>query len=279
MLALAWGGNEYPWGSSTIVGLFAVSFLFAVAFVMAEFRAVEPLLPMHLFRLRTFALVTGIALTASVAFYSVISFLPLFLQVVNDVSATASGTLLTPLLLAFIVSSIAVGRIVTNTGHYRRYPIIGSAFLTLGLALLATLHEGSSLFQVSIYMGVCGLGAGTIMPLLVLAVQNEVSGPNLGVATSSVNFFRAIGGSLGVAITGAVFNAQLAAALTGPSLSPEEITNLPGAAHTEYVSAFADALTTAFAVTVPFVALAILFSFLLRDVPLRTEVHVQAEAL
>jgi len=272
VLVTTWGGNEYAWASPTIVGMGVASVVLAVVFVAIERRADEPLLPLRLFRVRTFNLSSGIGLMIGMAMFGVISFLPLFLQTVNGASATDSGLLLAPLMLGLLASSILAGRSVTKTGRYRRFPIAGCAITGVGMFLLSTLGPGSSRWESGAFMVVCGIGLGFTMQLLVLATQNSVPVSDLGVATASVNFFRSIGGSLGVALFGALFNTRLIARIGAgtESLRPEEVQALPDAAKAAYVGDFADALTGTFLYAVPLMVLATALAIALREVPLRT---------
>ncbi|HEX7134315.1 MAG TPA: MFS transporter [Iamia sp.] len=272
VLVTTWGGNEYAWGSPTIVAMSVAAVALTAVFVAIERRADEPLLPLRLFRVRTFDLASGIGLMVGMAMFGVISFLPLFLQVVNGASATDSGLLLAPLMLGILGSSIVAGRSVTRTGRYRRFPIAGCAITAGGMFLLSTLGPDSSRWESGAYMVVCGIGLGFTMQLIVLATQNAVPVADLGVATSSVNFFRSIGGSIGVALFGALFNSRLLARIGegGESLRPEEVQALPDAARASYVGAFADALTGTFLYAVPLMLLAVGLAVALREVPLRT---------
>ena len=267
-----WGGNEYAWDSPTIVGMGVASAVLTVVFVAIERRADEPVLPLRLFRVRTFNLSSGIGLMIGMAMFGVISFLPLFLQTVNGASATDSGLLLAPLMLGLLCSSMLAGRSVTRTGRYRRFPIAGCAITGVGMFLLSTLGPDSSRWESAAFMVVCGIGLGLTMQLMVLATQNSVPVADLGVATASVNFFRSIGGSVGVALFGALFNSRLVARIgegTEP-LRPEEVQALPDAARTAYIGDFADALTGTFLYAVPLLVLATMLAIALREVPLRT---------
>src|SRR5690606_28166088 len=180
-------------GDPLIVALVAASVVFLGAFVAVETKVPEPLLPLRLFRFRTFALASAIGLLLGVAMFGAINFMPLFLQTVNGVSATDSGLLLIPLMLGMILSSMLAGQIVTRTGRYRIFPIMGTALITVGIFLFSTLDDTASRTQASAYMVLVGVGMGFTMQIIVLATQNEVPARDLGVATSAVNFFRSIG--------------------------------------------------------------------------------------
>ena len=275
VLITTWGGNEYEWRSPTIVAMAVAATGLAAVFVGAERRAAEPLLPMRLFQNRTFNVASGTGLLIGMAMFGVISFLPLYLQTVNGASATDSGLLLAPLMLGLLASSIVAGRSVTRTGRYRRFPVAGTVIATGGMFLLSTLDGDSSMLESGLYMTVCGIGIGLVMQIVVLATQNSVPISDLGVATASVNFFRAIGGSLGVALFGALFNARLAASIGGEALRPEAVQALPDVERLAYVDRFADALSGTFAYAVPLLALAVVLALSLRELPLRTStIHV-----
>jgi EmrB/QacA subfamily drug resistance transporter len=269
VLATTWGGIQYPWGSPIIVGLLVVGVVAGAAFVSAERRAAEPLLPLHLFRVRTFSLAVSIGLLVGVGMFGVISFLPLFLQTVNGKSASDSGLLLMPLMLGLIGASVLAGQVITRTGRYRIFPILGTAIMTFGIFSISRLGPSASGFQSSGFMLVTGIGLGLTMQVIVLAVQNEVPAADLGVATSAVNFFRAIGGSVGVALVGALFTRRLDHALGAGHHDPHSA---------EYLAKFAHALAGTFTYVVPLGLLALGLALALRENPLRGHVHMSVSA-
>ena len=278
VLATTWGGVEYDWGSSVIVGLLVAAAIGTAIFIAVERRAHEPLLPLHLFRIRTFTLSCTMGLLIGVAMYGVIAFLPLFLQTVNGDSASDSGLLLIPLMLGLIGASMVAGQVVTRTGRYRIFPILGAATLTVGLFLLSRLDASSGQLQSGLFMAITGIGVGLTMQIIVLVTQNEVPKEDLGIATSAVNFFRAIGGSVGVALVGALFTSRLAHSLAGlgqsqGTLDPAQLKTLPPDTKGHYVSAFAHALAGTFVYVVPLTIVALLLALALRETPLRQHVH------
>jgi MFS family permease len=279
VLACTWGGVEYEWGSPAIIGLGIVAVIAALLFVRVERRAVEPLLPLRLFRVRTFTLSCSIGLLLGAGMYGVIVFLPVFLQTVNADSASDSGLLLIPLMLGLIGASVIAGQVVTETGRYRAFPILGTAILTIGVFLISRLDASSGSLQPGLFMLIAGIGVGFMMQIIVLATQNEVPAPDLGIATSAVNFFRAIGGSVGVALMGALFTSRLTTSVSAEAaLNPAHVQELTGAAQTQYISDFAHALAGTFLFVVPLAALAIVLSLCLRESPLRQHVHTDAVA-
>ncbi|MGH8936425.1 MAG: MDR family MFS transporter, partial [Acidimicrobiia bacterium] len=242
LLVTVWGGSQYSWGSLEILGLVLASLVFLGLFVLQERRAEEPILPLRLFRNRTFTL-TGLAgFIIGTAMFGAIVFLPLFLQVVTGVTATNSGLLLLPLMLGLITTSIAIGRLVTRTGRYKRYPVVGSLVTTMGLFLLSRMDASTGRLSAGAFMLIVGLGLGMVMQVLVVAVQNAVEQRDLGVATSSSSFFRSLGGAVGTALFGAIMSARLTSSLAGllpggvpatdlgaVSGSPQQILALPAA--------------------------------------------------
>jgi EmrB/QacA subfamily drug resistance transporter len=276
VLAATWGGTEHPWGSPIIVGLAMAAVVAAAAFVAVELKAPEPLLPLRLFRSGTFRVATSASFVVGVAMFGAISFLPLFLQVVSGASATNSGLLLLPLMAGVLAAAIGSGRRISHHGRYKRYPVLGMALATVSMGLLATMGPDTSQLTVSAYMVVLGAGLGFTMQTLVLASQNDVVLADLGVATASVAFFRSLGGSLGVAFFGAVFNNSLSRRLgttvevgEGSSLTPSELLDLPAAERARTVAGFADALTDVFLYATPLLLVALLITLRMREVPLR----------
>jgi EmrB/QacA subfamily drug resistance transporter len=281
VLAMTWGGVEYDWASPMIGALIALSIIAGVVFVAIERRAEEPLLPMRLFKERTFALACGIGLLLGAGMYGAIAFLPLFLQTVNGASASDAGILLIPLMLGLIGASIFAGQVTTRTGHYRIFPILGTTIMASGIFMLSRLDGHSTRLDSGVFMLVIGIGLGFTMQIIVLAVQNEVPASDLGVATASVNFFRAIGGSVGVALIGALFTNRLASAVAGigggqADLQPSDVQALAPAEQAQYVNGFAHALAGSFLYVVPLALAAAVLALLLREKPLRQHVHADA---
>ncbi|BFO21098.1 hypothetical protein SHKM778_74860 [Streptomyces sp. KM77-8] len=192
-----------------------VGALLAVAFVAVERRAAEPVLPLKLFRVRTFTLSAVISFIIGFAMFGAMTYLPTFLQVVQGVSPTMSGVHMLPMVAGMLLSSTGSGQIVSRTGRWKVFPIAGTAVTTFGLLLLHQLDTDSSTAVMSVYFFVFGFGLGLVMQVLVLIVQNAVPYEDLGVATSGATFFRSIGASFGVAIFGTIFASRLGSELTG----------------------------------------------------------------
>lgn len=280
VLFTTWGGTQYEWESSIMVALAVGAVVLLGILVAVERRVDEPIVPVHLFRMPTFNVASSVSFIIGVAMFGAISFLPLFLQVVNGASATNSGLLLLPLMLGMLTASMASGQVITRTGRYKVFPITGCGIAAGSLYLLSTMGTGTSQTTVTVYMVLLGVGMGLTMQTVVLAVQNVVKLTELGVATSSVSFFRSMGGAIGVALFGAVFNNLLAdrigttvAVGEGSTFTPETIQQLPVDARTTYIDGFADALTTVFLYSVPLVVAAFALTWFLREVPLRSAVH------
>ena len=281
VLFTTWGGTEHEWGSPLILGLIAASVVLLAVLAVIERRAEEPVVPVHLFANRTFNLASSVSFIIGVSMFGAISFLPLFLQVVNGASATNSGLLLLPLMLGLLAASVGSGQVITRTGRYKMFPVIGTALAATAMFLLSTMGPATSQGTVTGYMVLLGVGIGFTMQTLILATQNTVAPRDLGTATSSVSFFRSMGGSIGVAVFGAVFNNALARRLDGMTVevgeastfTPESLRELPDAALRQVVDAFSGSLTTVFAWATPLVVLGFVLTTLLRETPLRRSTH------
>ena len=280
------GGTTYAWGSSPIIGLGVLGVVLAVVWALVDRRAAEPVLPLHLFANRTFAVVSAMSFIVGFAMFGVTVFLPLFLQYVRGATPTASGLSLLPLMGGLVVTSIGSGQIITRTGRYRRFPIVGSALTTIGLFLLSFLHAQTSALVMSAYMVVLGAGLGCLIQVLLLAAQNAVPHSELGVTTSGITFFRTIGAAFGTAIFGAILaniiDNNLTAALGGvalphglhlASLTPQLLRTLPTPVHHAFVVAYAHSLDIVFLVAVPIAAVAFGLSWLLPEISLRHSTH------
>jgi EmrB/QacA subfamily drug resistance transporter len=209
LLATVWGGTQYPWGSAQIVGMFVVSAAVLVGFVAWERRAREPILPLDLFRNRTFAASQVALFFIGSAMFGTILYIPLFVQGVLGESATSSGAILTPLMLALIGASVLAGQIVSRTGHYKAVLLTSPVVLTVGFWLLSRLDAHSTLHETTRDMIVVGIGLGLGMSTFVLVVQNAVPRSMMGVATASTQFFRTIGATIGVTVMGAMLTTNL----------------------------------------------------------------------
>lgn len=280
------GGGVYPWGSWQVLGLGVLGVVLLAGFVLAERRAAEPVVPLSLFRNRVFAVSSAVSFVVGFSFFGVVTFLPLFLQVVGGSSPTVSGLELIPMTFGLLLTSIGSGQLISRWGRYKIFPILGTAIMSVGLFLLSRMDAETGALTRSAYFLLLGLGLGMVMQVLVLAAQNAVAYRNLGAATSAATFFRSIGGSFGVAIFGAVFASQLAgnlprylpaggAGAPAPPAQPDplRLQQLPEAVREGYVAAFAASLDTVFLVAVPFALLGFALAWALKEVPLRKTVE------
>lgn len=270
LLVTVWGGKEYAWGSPQILGLIAATVALLAAFVAQERRAAEPILPLRLFRSPVFVLVCAVMGVTILSLFAAIVFLPLFLQVVGGENATDSGLLLLPLMVASTVTTVVSGRIIARTGRYKAFPVAGLALMTIGLVLLSSIDAGTSLATVSALMAVFGLGFGMVTQVLLVALQASVDRSELGTATASANFFRALGGSIGVAVFGAVFTGSLGGSASADRLqsSPEAVQRLAPAERAEVIHAVANAIHDVFLVAAPIAAVGFLLVLFVKERPL-----------
>ncbi|AWW36848.1 MFS transporter [Streptomyces cadmiisoli] len=281
VLLTSWGGTEYAWGSGVILGLAAGSVASAALFLVVERFAVEPLIPLRLFRDSVFNITGLVGLVVGVALFGAASYLPTFLQMVDGASATESGLLMLPMMGGIVGASIISGQLISSTGRYKLHPIIGSALSVIGMWLLSRLEADTPRLHYSLWMAVLGAGIGMVMPVLILAVQNSVRPADLGTATSANNYFRQIGGSVGAAIFGTLFADRLTdslaerlprhagAELPDPeSITPELVHALPPELRDGYIQAYADAMPRIFLYLVPVLVVGLLIAFFLKEKPL-----------
>lgn len=272
------GGTTLPWSSFGLWCIFIVAVASVVAFIYEESIAAEPIIPLELFRQRTFVLSCVIGMMVGAAMFGSTTFMPLYLQVVKGVSPTGAGMQLLPMMGGVVLSSIVCGRIISRIGRYRMFPIIGTFLATLALGLLGTLHNDSPLALLYAYAGILGLGIGMVLQVLVLATQNSVDMKHMGVATSGVTLFRSIGGSVGVSLFGAIFSHGLQSRLADAmptangqpvSLRPAAVQSLPPELHAKYLDAFGASLHTVYDVAACVIAIGFVVSWWLKDMPLR----------
>ena len=288
VLATTLGGTSYDWNSPFIIAMGVIAVVGIAAFVAAERRAKEPILPPSLFRNRVFTVTSAVGLVVGFALFGGLTFLPLFQQVVRGDSPTESGLQLLPVMAGLLFTSILSGQVITRTGRYRWFPIAGTAIGTVGLLLLAQLDRQTSTGLAALYMLIFGMGLGMVMQVLVLAVQNSVDYEMLGVATSGATLFRSIGGSLGTALLGAVFTNKLshelaanlplggrgaAAAANVGSLDPSAVERLPAAVRDGYLTSFTESVDLVFLVAAAIMAIAFLLTWLIPERPLRETVR------
>ncbi|TVT19582.1 MFS transporter [Amycolatopsis acidiphila] len=248
-LVTSWGGTEYPWTSPTIIGMAVGSIVLLVLFVLVELRAEEPMLPMRLFRGRVFTVASVLSFVVGFAMLGGITYLPTYLQRVQGASATESGLRMLPLVVGLLITAMLSGNVISRTGRYKIFPVVGSLIMTAGLFLMSTLDVGTSFWVTSGYMIVLGLGLGCCMQVPTIVVQNTSDYEDLGVATSGVSFLRTLGSSFGVAVFGTIFTSRLPVVPTVPS--------------------YVDAIHTMFLLAAPIGILSFVVALFLKEIPLR----------
>ena len=283
------GGTEFPWGSTFIVSTSVIAIAALAGFLFAESRAAEPILPLDLFSNRTFSLTSAVGLIVGFALFGSVTFMPLYLQVVKGSSPTASGLEMLTMMGGVLVTSIGSGQLISKTGRYKVFPVVGTALMALGLFLLSRIGVDTPVGTVSLMMLVLGLGLGMVMQVLVIAVQNAVDYSNLGVATSGATLFRLIGGSLGTAVFGTIFASGLASNLArtlpagadvgalSQGYGSEALTGLSPAIREIYLSGFTDSLATVFLVAAVIGLFAFVLALLLPERPLRRTIAAAEE--
>jgi EmrB/QacA subfamily drug resistance transporter len=282
VLVTSLGGTTWAWGSGTVIAVGALGVALLIAFVFAERRATDPVVPPALMRNAVFVLGGALSLIVGFALFGSVTFLPLYFQTVYAATPTGSGLRLLPMILGLLTTSILSGQLITRTGRYKIYPIIGTALMTVGLVLLSRLDVGTSTLAASLFLLVLGLGLGSTMQVLVLAVQNAVDFSMLGAATSGVTLARGIGGSLGTAIFGTIFSTRLRShlggALTGPlahqvsgggRLTGAQVLRLPPTVRSLYQHAYVFSLRPVFLTAAGVTAIGFVLSLFLPQRTLR----------
>ncbi|WP_338118165.1 MFS transporter [Streptomyces coryli] len=282
VLLTTWGGVEYEWSDDVIIGLGAGAVLASVLFLVVEKFAPEAVIPLRLFKDSIFNVTSLVGAVIGVALFGAASYLPTFLQMVDGATAMESGLLMLPMMGGVVVASIVSGQLITRTGRYRIYPIVGCALSGVGMWLLSRLEIDTARFTYSVWMAILGVGIGLVLPVLILAVQNAVPPHDMGTATSAHNYFRQIGGSVGAAVFGTLFFDRLADKLAGElpkgipadklpepdSITPEMVYALDAPLRDGYIRAYAEAMPRIFLYLVPVLVLGLLLAFLLKEKPL-----------
>jgi EmrB/QacA subfamily drug resistance transporter len=294
LLVTVWGGGEHGWLSPTILGLIAGGIVLIAAFTYQERRATEPILPLRLFKNPAFRQMNATGFLVAMAMFGTTAYLPLFLQIVTGIRPTLSGLLLMPQSFSSTIAGIIVGRLVTKTGRYKRYPVVGACLMPTGLFLLSTMNAHTPELLVSLYMVIMGSGMGMIVPVMMIGLQNSVQREDLGTATSSNMFFRNMGGSFGVALFGSVMTARLAhyfplevpraaaarfhLSAARIALSPTAVRHLPTALRAGIIDTFGLSLHTVFLVAAPVALIALPILLRVREVPLRSGAFMKSAA-
>jgi EmrB/QacA subfamily drug resistance transporter len=284
-LVTVWGGTQYPWGSPVIVGLAVAAVTLIVAFVLWERRAAEPILPPSLYHIGIFRVSISVSFLLSMILFGAIIYLPLYLQLVDGVSAMVSGLLMIPLMMGVLGASVLSGQMVSRTGRYKVFPVVGSALVVVGMALLSQLGLHTSHLTMSLYVIVLGAGMGMTMQVMVLSTQNAVPPTQIGTATAAVTFFRSLGGAFGTSLFGAVFVAGLThwipALVPGAaassihvngsfSMSPAQLHTFPPEVQHGILESFVRSLHSVFLLGVPLAVVMFTLALFLKEVRLRT---------
>ena len=284
LIGLSVLGPENGWTDARTLAAIIGGLVFAVLFIAWEGKAVEPILPLTLFKNRTFTLTSIIAFIIGAGMFGAIIMLPLYLQIIQGNSATEAGLKLIPLMLGILTFTVTSGRMITKTGKYKKYPVAGTVIMSLGIYLMSTAGVDTPYWQIAIFAVVVGGGLGLCMQTIVIALQNAVDFKDLGIATSSNTFFRTLGGAFGTAIFGTILsdrvaqNLQSGASQLGAidpgliskiSTNTEVIAKLPAQAQSVVLEAFASSFHTVFLFAFPVVALAFFFAIALEEKPLQ----------
>jgi EmrB/QacA subfamily drug resistance transporter len=284
LLASVWGGTMYAWASAQIVGLIASGVALAGLFVLREHHASEPIIPLKLFKNDIFTVSVILSLLAGIAMFASILYIPLYQQLVRGYSPTKSGLLMLPLVIGLLMASITSGRLISKIGRYKIFPIFGTSVLAIGLWLISHLTLTTSEWQLGTWLFIIGVGLGSFMQVMTLAIQNSTDRSELGTATSSATFFRSLGSSFGGAIFGTILTSRLAFHLTqefpggsqATSLNVSSIQSGAGLAHLpsgvslQVLNAFVNSFHDMFLLAIPFALLALVAALFLRETPLRS---------
>lgn len=292
LLSIAVYGPEYGWLDSRTITYLIIGLILTGGFLYWEGKAKEPLLPLRLFKNHTFSLTSLLGVVIGAGMFGAIVMLPLYLQIVKGNSATSAGLKLIPLMLGIVSTSIFSGKRITTTGNYKKFPVLGTAIMTIGILMLTTLTRNTPYWQLSIYAIIVGAGLGLSMQTIVIALQNAVDFADMGVATSANTFFRSLGSVFGTALFGAILNNRLAqymgsgfsalatrqpSAMVGVNLSQRGITDIIAApqkyaavVRNTALDAYVNSFHIVFYAAAPVTALGFVLAMSLRELPLRT---------
>ncbi len=287
ILTATWGGTQYEWGSPMILSLIVVSAVAWIGFVVVEKRAKNPLVPMTLFANRNFVLTTLAGLAMGVGMFGTMAYLPTYLQMVHGLSPTAAGLMMIPMMIGMLGTSIAVGWIISRTGRYKWYPVVGMVFVAAALTLMSNLTPQTTIQVVGANLFLMGFGLGLVMQVLVLIVQNSFPVRVVGTATASNNFFRQIGGAVGSSVVGAIFihrmqdllaermpaGVDFSAGGGAAKLTPKLLESLPAPIHDVVVSSYNDGFTPVLLMLVPLMIIAAVILLFVREDKLKESVE------
>jgi EmrB/QacA subfamily drug resistance transporter len=286
LLAVSIYGPQDGWGNSKTLVYLAIGLILTVVFLKWESKAVEPIIPLTLFKNHTFTLTSILGAIIGAGMFGAIVMLPLYMQVVKGYSATEAGLKLIPLMLGIVTTSIVSGKLISKHGHYKRFPIMGTAIMTLGILAMVRLDIDTPFWELSIYAVMVGAGLGLSMQTIVIALQNSVDFKDMGVATSSNTFFRSLGSVFGTAAFGTILTSRLGHYLLDSGFEPDQAeliqnnTAAIGALSPEgrisALNAFVDSFHMVFLVAAPVVAIGFIVALFLRETPLRTNADYAA---
>ena len=283
VLATAWGGTLFPWISPQIFALFALFFVAAVAFVLVERKAKEPIIPMLLFKNRNFVVCTVTGMFIMLGMMGTISYLPTYFQIVEGLAPEQAGLMTVPMMAGVLITAVGTGFLATKTGRYKWMPIASCAVTAVGFVLLSQLTVGTPLVVTGVFLFVLGFGIGLGQQILVLIVQNEFPHAIVGTATAANNFFRQIGSTLGASLVGALFTSRLTADLAAKlphvdninmnRITPDFVQHLDSGTRAVITSAYSDALVPIFLYVVPLLVVGFVLMLTLKEHPLATKVN------
>lgn len=284
VLLATWGGSQFAWTSPVILGLLGVIATSGGLFVLAEHHAHDPIVPLSLFRNRIMVTCMLLGVTVGVSLFGTLTYLPTYLQIAKGATPEGSGLLMLPLSLGLFVAAVTTGQVISRTGHYKTFPIVGTVFASVGTYLLSSIDATSAMWHLDLYMIVLGLGIGMVMPVLTQVAQNAVPAGEIGVATSGVNLARQLSGAIGVSIAGTLLTVRVQAALAahlsagelsklvaqGARIDPRAIHALPVSIQHVFADAFGTVLPSIFSDFVPILCIGIIIALTLPEIPLVT---------
>lgn len=280
-------GQQFDWLSIETAGLVCAGIVLCAAAIAVERRAKEPLIPLHLFGNRTVVLAVVSSVSVGIAMFGTTVFLTQYMQIARGMSPTVSGLLTVPMVFGLFISSTVVGRIISHTGLYKRWMLLGASLLTIGLALMGTLDETTNLFELGVFMAIAGSGVGMLMQNLVLVVQNTVRQADIGSGSSLIAFFRSLGGAIGVSALGALLAAHAqSATLSGLAQagidvsqagdgSLPDVSTLPAPIAHIVEHAYGTGVAEIFLIASPLGLLTLVLMLLMKEVPLGTKSGIE----
>jgi EmrB/QacA subfamily drug resistance transporter len=286
VLMLSWGGSQYEWNSPEIIGLGAAAVVGLIAFLFIETKAAEPVIPLHLFSSRNFSLASLLGFVVGFAMFGGITFLPQFQQYVQGQSATSSGLLLMPMMIAAMIVSLAGGQLITRTGNYKAFPVAGAALMATGLYLFSTMGLDTPAWLSGIYMAVLGAGMGCMMQTTNLIAQNSVHIKDIGAATGTSTFARNMGGSLGISVLGSIYASRLAEAMgttgagglhQGSQVTPAALHSLPPEIQDLFKNAVTNGIQSVYIWASLVAAAGFVLAWFIKQVPLRGHAPTPAQ--